>query len=77
MGWENIYARCRAYENGIYLASAMAVPFYKDIIDLRSPSEKLVLMDRCLLVLVIVVKRYCFIKSMILGIVKGKESCGK
>ena len=38
-GWENIYARCRAYENGIYLASAMAVPFYKDITDLRSPSE--------------------------------------
>lgn len=38
-GWENIYARSRAYENGIYLASSMAVPHYKDIINLRSPSE--------------------------------------
>lgn len=38
-GWEWIYGPCRAYENGIYVASAMAVPYYMPIEGLRSPSE--------------------------------------
>ena len=38
-GWEWIYGPCRAYENGIYVASAMAVPYYMPIERLRSPSE--------------------------------------
>lgn len=38
-GWEWIYGPCRAYENGIYVASAMAVPYYMPIQGLRSPSE--------------------------------------
>ncbi len=38
-GWEWIYGPCRAYENGIYVAAAMAVPYYMPIEGLRSPSE--------------------------------------
>lgn len=38
-GWETPYAAARAYENGIYVASAMAVPSYKDIGGLRAPSQ--------------------------------------
>lgn len=38
-GWEWIYGPCRAYENGVYVASAMAVPFDMPIEGLRSPSE--------------------------------------
>ncbi len=38
-GWEWIYGPCRAYENGVYVASAMAVPYYMPIEGLRSPSE--------------------------------------
>jgi predicted amidohydrolase len=37
-GWEAIYARSRAYENGIYAAGAMAVPFNGPIRGLRTPS---------------------------------------
>lgn len=38
-GWEWIYGPCRAYENGVYVAAAMAVP-YEGVIDgLRSPSQ--------------------------------------
>jgi predicted amidohydrolase len=38
-GWEKIYAHTRAYENGVFVAGAMAVP-YKGIIDgIRTPSE--------------------------------------
>lgn len=38
-GWEWIYGPCRAYENGVYVAAAMAVPYYMPIEGLRSPSE--------------------------------------
>lgn len=38
-GWEQIYGHARAYENGIYVASAMSVPFDGDITGIRSPSE--------------------------------------
>ncbi len=38
-GWEAIYGHARAYENGIYVAAAMAVPYWMDIEGLRNPSE--------------------------------------
>lgn len=38
-GWEQIYGHARAYENGIYVAAAMAVPYWGPIEGLRSPSE--------------------------------------
>lgn len=38
-GWEWPYAYARAYENGVYVAAAMAVPAYKDIEGLRLPSQ--------------------------------------
>lgn len=38
-GWEEIYGRSRAYENGIYVASAMAVPAWKPIEGRRTPSQ--------------------------------------
>lgn len=38
-GWEQIYGHARAYENGIFVASAMAVPFGNQISGLRTPSE--------------------------------------
>lgn len=38
-GWEQIYGHARAYENGIYVAAAMAVPYWMPIKDLRNPSE--------------------------------------
>lgn len=38
-GWEQIYGHARAYENGIYAASAMAIPYWMDIEGLRNPSE--------------------------------------
>lgn len=37
-GWEAIYANCRAYENAVYVAAAMAVPFGGPIQGLRTPS---------------------------------------
>ena len=39
-GWEeNLYGRARAYENGIYVAAAMAVPGWGDITGERTPSS--------------------------------------
>lgn len=38
-GWERIYAHARAYENGVFVAGAMSVPFGVPIEGLRSPSE--------------------------------------
>lgn len=38
-GWEQIYGHARAYENGVYAASAMSVPYREAITGLRSPSE--------------------------------------
>ncbi len=38
-GWEWIYGPARAYENGVYVAAAMAVPYEGEIEGLRSPSE--------------------------------------
>jgi predicted amidohydrolase len=38
-GWESIYANCRAYENGISVAGAMAVPPDGPIQGLRSASS--------------------------------------
>ncbi len=38
-GWESIYAHARAYENGIYVAGAMAVPYRDSIRGIRTPSE--------------------------------------
>lgn len=38
-GWEHAYACARAYENGVYVAAAMAVPEYKDIEGKRAPSQ--------------------------------------
>jgi predicted amidohydrolase len=38
-GWEQIYGHARAYENGVFVASSMSVP-YNGIIDgIRNPSE--------------------------------------
>jgi predicted amidohydrolase len=37
-GWETIYANCRAYENAVYVAAAMAVPLDGPIQGLRTPS---------------------------------------
>ena len=37
-GWEETYAAARAYENGVYVAAAMAVPSYKPILAPRAPS---------------------------------------
>ena len=38
-GWERVYGPARAYENGVYVAAAMAVPEWGPIEGLRSPSE--------------------------------------
>jgi len=38
-GWEQIYAHARAYENGIFVAGAMAVPYQGKIEGIRTPSE--------------------------------------
>lgn len=38
-GWEGIYGHARAYENGVYAAAAMAIPFWMDIKGIRSPSQ--------------------------------------
>ena len=38
-GWESIYAHSRAYENGIWVAGAMSVPFRTPIEGIRTPSE--------------------------------------
>lgn len=38
-GWEAVYGHARAYENGIYVAAAMAVPYWMDIEGMRNPSE--------------------------------------
>ena len=38
-GWEHFYGPARAYENGIYVAAAMAVPAWKSIEGKRSPSQ--------------------------------------
>ncbi|MFV0341401.1 MAG: carbon-nitrogen hydrolase family protein [Anaerocolumna sp.] len=38
-GWEQIYGHARAYENGIYVAGIMSVPFNQDITGMRNPSE--------------------------------------
>jgi len=38
-GWEGIYAHARAYENGIFVAGAMSVPYWMPIEGLRNPSE--------------------------------------
>jgi predicted amidohydrolase len=38
-GWESIYAGSRAYENGVYVAGAMAVPFGGAIQCIRTPSS--------------------------------------
>lgn len=38
-GWEWIYGPARAYENGIYVAAAMTVPYWMPIQDLRRPSQ--------------------------------------
>lgn len=38
-GWEWIYGPARAYENGIFTAAAMAVPYWGPIEGLRSPSQ--------------------------------------
>jgi predicted amidohydrolase len=38
-GWEAIYSGSRAYENGVYAAGAMAVPYDETIGGLRSPSS--------------------------------------
>ena len=40
-GWESAYASSRALENGIYVASAMAVPFRTGIKGRRTPSQVL------------------------------------
>ena len=36
---KNIYAKSRAYENGVYVAGAMAVPLNSTISGIRSPSN--------------------------------------
>lgn len=38
-GWEYVYEPSRAYENGVYVAAAMSVPYGEDIHGLRSPSQ--------------------------------------
>ena len=38
-GWERIYGHARAYENGVYVASAMSVPYHDVISGIRNPSE--------------------------------------
>lgn len=38
-GWEWVYGPARAYENGVYVAAAMAVPSWGPIDGIRSPSE--------------------------------------
>lgn len=38
-GWEQIYGHARAYENGVYVASAMSVPYGGKITGIRTPSE--------------------------------------
>lgn len=38
-GWKQIYGHARAYENGIYVAAAMGIPYWMDIEGLRNPSE--------------------------------------
>lgn len=38
-GWEEIYAHARAYENGIFVAGAMSVPYGMPIEGIRTPSE--------------------------------------
>lgn len=38
-GWEAVYGHARAYENGVYAAAAMAVPYWMDIEGMRNPSE--------------------------------------
>lgn len=38
-GWESTYSTARAYENGIIVASAMAVPYHSKIEGIRLPSE--------------------------------------
>ena len=38
-GWEYLYGQARAYENGIYVAAGMAVPDWRDIEGVRSPSQ--------------------------------------
>ena len=38
-GWESIYSHARAYENGIWIAGAMSVPFRSPIEGIRTPSE--------------------------------------
>lgn len=38
-GWESIYGHARAYENGIYVAAAMGIPFRSPIEGIRTPSE--------------------------------------
>lgn len=37
-GWESIYANSRAYENGIWVAGAMSVPYRGGIEGIRTPS---------------------------------------
>jgi predicted amidohydrolase len=37
-GWEGVYAGSRAYENGVYVAGAMAVPYGGRIEGMRTPS---------------------------------------
>lgn len=36
-GWESIYAASRAYENGIWVAGAMSVPYDGGIVGIRTP----------------------------------------
>ena len=38
-GWEAVYAHARAYENGIFVAGAMSVPYGGPIEGIRTPSE--------------------------------------
>lgn len=38
-GWESIYSHARAYENGIWVAGAMSVPYTSAISGIRTPSE--------------------------------------
>lgn len=38
-GWEGIYGHSRAYENGVFVAAAMSVPYNSEIEGIRNPSE--------------------------------------
>lgn len=38
-GWEYLYSHARAYENGIFAAAAMGIPYEKPISGVRSPSQ--------------------------------------